>query len=87
MNGLRRRVSDRAARERFGRRLWQAVVAFGEAFLDQRDLAQVASTTALDQGYVGSQTQPVHVTTGRLVVQSVQDDRELLEILDVVFDT
>ena len=71
VNGLGGRVADRATGKRFGRRLWQTVVAFGETFLYKRDLTQIASRSALDQRHVGGQTQTIHVAASCLIVQGI----------------
>ena len=87
VDGLGRRVSDRASGKCLGRWLWQAVVALCEALLDQSHLTKIAGASALDQRNIGGETQPIDVAASRLVVQCVEDDRELLEVLNVVLDT
>lgn len=80
-------ISDSTAWECFGRWFWQTVIAFGDTFFDKCHLAQVASTSALNQWYFGSQTKAVDVTASCLVVQGVQDKLELFEVVDVVLGT
>lgn len=52
--------------------------------LDNRDLSQISSRAALDEGNVSSQTHPVDVIPGRSVVQSIHDKLEISEEFHVV---
>ena len=86
MNRLGGRIAYGAAGKSFLIGLGQAVVAFCHAALNERHLAQVASTAALNERHFGRKTQTIYVAASRFIVKRVQHDWELFEIFNIVFD-
>ena len=60
------------------------VVALCLLLLDDSDLSQITCCSRLYKGHVGSQAHSVDVGPGSAVVQSVEDDGELLVEADAV---
>lgn len=79
MNRLARGASNRADGKRFRCLFWCAVVASGNTFLDDLDLAIEASGATLYQGNIGRKAHFVDMPSRIQIVQSIEDDAEASE--------
>ena len=89
MDGLARGAANRAHWKRLGRLLGRAVVAGGDALLDNLGLAVEARRAALDQRHIGRQAHAIDVSPCIEIVERVEDNLEVAEPRNVelgVFD-
>lgn len=82
VNGLARSAPDGAHGERLGCFLGCAVVARGNALLDDLNLAIETSSATLNERNIGSQAHLVHMSPSLKVVQSIEGNAKLTKPCD-----
>ena len=79
VDGLAGGIANGATGEGLLVRFGLALVALSDAFLDDRDLAEIPGSAGLDERDVCGETHPVDVVSRGAVVQGVEAESELFE--------
>mmetsp|Transcript_38725 Transcript_38725/g.71297 ORF Transcript_38725/g.71297 Transcript_38725/m.71297 type:complete len:101 (-) Transcript_38725:401-703(-) len=86
MYRLTRSAPNRANGINLLRRLSLTLVAFSTGrFVDNGDLAKIASRTCLDEGNGSGEAEAIDASAGRDVVKRVKNEGEFLDVWDVEF--